>query len=125
MVGVPFEDDDARSTSTVASTAGTGMLSIASRQARLELEFGDRLNIEDTERIEEEADEELMREDASERTMNTTIAGETVDNDDGTTEDNFHHAASMRNANAFHICSKIFAQNGNVQLKRMSIRQVS
>ncbi|GAX85087.1 hypothetical protein CEUSTIGMA_g12507.t1 [Chlamydomonas eustigma] len=155
MVGVPFDDEDdrrsVRSTSTVASTAGTGALSLASRMSALNLEFSEKLNAE-MGVAEGQVEQSILEEDEeeygarSERTMNTAVTGEgdevggednledpfttqplssfhaSVGLTDGLESPDSFHSFSQRSP--FQICSRIFAKKCSILLKRLSIRQM-
>ena len=80
------DDDDKLSTSTVASTVGTGLLSLASRMSALNVDFGDKLHAEEGHTIEEEDEEgdgsRSDRTDRTQRTMNTVNTVQTEDRED-------------------------------------------
>jgi len=95
-IGSGFDDDDNLSaTSTVASTVGTGLLSLASRMSALNVDFGDKLHAEEGHTIEEEDEEgdgsRSDRTDRTQRTMNTMNTAQTEDREerDSVLEDTF------------------------------------
>eukprot|EP00798_Chlamydomonas_sp_ICE-L_P027458 gene27458-4763_t len=148
------EEDDRRSTtSTVASTVGTGFFSVASRLAGLQLEFHDKLQEEDEEVDSElaqsrnvsdsEGDYERERERADahveERSgyLMSNRSGELasrnfLQNEDGlgsSTQNGADSPQHTQRANLFQMCSRLFVRNPsnlhhNVALRRITMDQL-
>mmetsp|Transcript_40493 Transcript_40493/g.89981 ORF Transcript_40493/g.89981 Transcript_40493/m.89981 type:complete len:520 (+) Transcript_40493:158-1717(+) len=143
------EDDDRRSirsTSTVASTVGTGVASLASRIAALNIEFSDKLQeglgdeIANSILEEEDGLEDGDQEDDGARSERTTVATGEVGNvaDDEAEETSsvctaplHYQRTSLTGTESpdnrpppFQICSRLFTCKGNIQLKRLTIVQV-
>eukprot|EP00955_Chlamydomonas_euryale_P116898 366444-Chlamydomonas_euryale.AAC.19 len=86
---VEHDEDDRRSTSTVASTAGTGVFSLASRMAALAVDFSDKLDgaagevegsiLEEVAEAEGSGDEAVTRSERSITTAPVSVVGEEPD----------------------------------------------